>query len=42
MSLDETARHELRDRLSRRLPVESDGTIALIARAWAIRGRVPA
>jgi SAM-dependent methyltransferase len=42
MSLDETARHELRDRLRRRLPVESDGTIALIARAWAIRGRVPA
>lgn len=42
MSLDETTRHELRDRLRRRLPVESDGTIALIARAWAIRGRVPA
>jgi SAM-dependent methyltransferase len=42
MSLDEATRDELRDRLRRRLPVESDGSIALIARAWAIRGRVPA
>jgi len=42
MSLDEATRHELRNRLRRRLPAESDGSIPLIARAWAIRGRVPA
>jgi hypothetical protein len=42
MSLDEATRNELRERLHRRLPVESDGSIPLIARAWAIRGRVPA
>lgn len=42
MSLDEATRHELKDRLRRRLPVEPDGSIPLIARAWAIRGRVPA
>lgn len=42
MSLDEATRNELRERLHRRLPVESDGSIPLIARAWAIRGRAPA
>ncbi len=38
MSLDETARVRLRDRLSARLPIAADGSISLTARAWAIRG----
>jgi SAM-dependent methyltransferase len=37
-SLDETARARLRDGIEARLPVAADGTIALIARAWAVRG----
>ena len=41
MSLDEAARGRLRDRLRERLPVEPDGSIDLVARAWAVRGRVP-
>jgi SAM-dependent methyltransferase len=40
MSLDEGARERLRDLLDRTLPRESDGTIDLVARAWAVRGRV--
>ncbi|WP_114972450.1 class I SAM-dependent methyltransferase [Rhodoferax ferrireducens] len=40
MSLDEASRNKLRDRIRQRLPTESDGSIALIARAWAIQGRV--
>jgi SAM-dependent methyltransferase len=39
-SLSEPARDELRDELRRRLPTADDGTIALTARAWAVRGRV--
>ena len=42
MSLDETSRVRLRDRIRERLPVQRDGTIPLVARAWAIRSRVPA
>lgn len=42
MSLDETARARLRDRVRERLPTEADGSIALTARAWAIRARVAA
>jgi hypothetical protein len=38
MSLDETTRTRLRDRLKATLPIAADGSIALIARAWAIRG----
>lgn len=38
MALDEAARNRLRDRLRERLPRESDGSIALTARAWAVRG----
>lgn len=38
MSLAETARARLRDRIAERLPVEADGSIALTARAWAVRG----
>ena len=37
MSLDESARARLRERILERIPVKADGTIALTARAWAIR-----
>jgi len=37
-SLDADARERLRDRLVDTLPREPDGTIELIARAWAVRG----
>jgi len=37
MSLDEGKRNRLRDRLRERLPARSDGSIALTARAWAVR-----
>ena len=39
MSLDEDARAALRERLRASLPAEPDGSIHLIARAWAVRGR---
>ena len=41
MSLDEVARARLREGLRERLPVQVDGSIPLIARAWAVRGTVP-
>ncbi|TMQ97822.1 class I SAM-dependent methyltransferase [Actinomadura soli] len=37
-SLDKEHRHALRDLLSTRLPTAPDGSIALTARAWAVRG----
>jgi len=40
MSLDETARVRLRDRIRERLPTEPNGSISLIARAWAVRATV--
>ena len=40
MSLDEPARARLRDRIRERLPSAADGSIALTARAWAVRGAV--
>jgi SAM-dependent methyltransferase len=40
MSLEETARARLRDRIRQRLPIEPDGSIPLTARAWAARGTV--
>ena len=42
MSLDETARARLRDRIWERLPAEVNGSISLMARAWATRARVAA
>lgn len=42
MSLPPERRQALRDALEARLPVQADGSIALVARAWAVRGRVPA
>ncbi|HEX2699475.1 MAG TPA: methyltransferase domain-containing protein [Acidimicrobiales bacterium] len=39
-SLDEDARRRLQDGLRARLPVAGEGSIGLVARAWAARGRV--
>jgi SAM-dependent methyltransferase len=39
MSLPDDARERLRGRLDETLPREPDGSIALVARAWAVRGR---
>ena len=41
MSLSEKRRVALRERIHATLPIESDGSIPLIARAWAVRGRRP-
>lgn len=40
MSLDESARTRLRERVRARVPTEANGSIRLTARAWAIRARV--
>ena len=39
MSLDEEPRTALRERIRAALPVSRDGSISLVARAWAVRGR---
>lgn len=39
-SLDDGARERLRSRLRERLPLQPDGSIALVARAWAVQARV--
>jgi SAM-dependent methyltransferase len=39
MSLDEEGRERLRELLRQRLPVASDGSVDLVARAWAVRAR---
>lgn len=39
ISLTEDRRHLLRERIRARLPIASDGSIHLIARAWAVRGK---
>jgi SAM-dependent methyltransferase len=41
MALDEEARTRLRERLRHSLPVQADGSIALTARAWAVRATTP-
>jgi len=41
MSLNEERRGALRERIRAKLPMASDGSIELIARAWAVRGRAP-
>jgi SAM-dependent methyltransferase len=41
MSLSEEARAALRERIRAKLPVASDGSINLMARAWAVRGQTP-
>jgi SAM-dependent methyltransferase len=40
MSLSEDSRTQLRERLRAALPTEADGSISLVARAWAVRGTV--
>jgi hypothetical protein len=40
-SLTDERRDALREQLRATLPPQPDGTIALHARAWAVRGRVP-
>ncbi|MFE1308383.1 class I SAM-dependent methyltransferase [Streptomyces sp. NPDC058755] len=40
-ALDPAARDRLRDTLSQAVPTKPDGSIALAARAWAVRGRRP-
>jgi SAM-dependent methyltransferase len=39
MSLSDERRATLRERIRARLPIAADGSIPLIARAWAVRGR---
>jgi len=41
MSLREDRRNALGDRIRSQLPIGPDGTLQLIARAWAVRGRTP-
>ncbi len=41
MSLSEERRGALQDQIRSKLPIASDGSINLIARAWAVRGRAP-
>jgi SAM-dependent methyltransferase len=41
VGLDEGSRAELCERLRATLPTEADGSIHLMARAWAVRGSVP-
>lgn len=38
MKLEEAERNNLRDALTRRLPIKEDGSIPLAARAWAVKG----
>ena len=38
MSLSEAQRSALRDRIRVTLPINPDGSIRLLARAWAVRG----
>lgn len=40
MSLEEPVRLRLREHLRARLPHQADGSISMIARAWAVRARV--
>jgi SAM-dependent methyltransferase len=41
MSLSEERRRALRERIRTNLPTANDGSITLVARAWAVRGRAP-
>jgi hypothetical protein len=42
MSLDEEARARLRERIRSQARAQADGSLALNARAWAVRGTAPA
>jgi len=41
VSLPESRRDQLRELIRTRLPIGADGSIHLVSRAWAVRGRVP-
>jgi SAM-dependent methyltransferase len=41
MSLDEDRRAALREHIREQFPIAADGSISLIARAWAVRGDAP-
>jgi SAM-dependent methyltransferase len=41
VSLSDDLRGTLRERIRSSLPIAKDGSIPLMARAWAVRGRVP-
>ena len=41
ISLSQERREELRELIRSRLPAEANGSIPLVARAWAVRGRKP-
>ena len=41
MSLNETGRERLRDLIRSRLPIEADGSIRMVSRAWSAKGTVP-
>jgi len=41
MALDDAARARLRERLQAQLPVAADGSIALVAQAWAVKAVSP-
>jgi trans-aconitate methyltransferase len=38
-SISDDTRTAIRDQLQRQLPTQDDGTISLVARAWAVKGR---
>jgi ubiquinone/menaquinone biosynthesis C-methylase UbiE len=40
-SLNQESQNAIRDQLQKQLPIEEDGTIHLITRAWAIKGLTP-
>ncbi len=40
-TLNQAARSALREHLRRQIPTQADGSIRLLARAWAARGKVP-
>jgi hypothetical protein len=40
MALDEPRRAALREQIRAALPFGADGSIDLVARAWAVRGRI--
>ena len=42
MSLDDERRAKLRDLIRSRLPIEGDGSMRLVSRAWAVKGISPA
>jgi len=40
MSLDQKDRQKLEDKLSKSLPIDDNGAISMMARAWAVKGTV--